>query len=446
MSLFGRLGSLFFLRRHPQGGSGIASSQPSSQSSPPPSAQPSQSSNLPQPRIKTLSELEQELEAASIQRYAQTLRPVARPRRKNGFKALIGWAVVLGLPVGVVWFVNLPFPPVRRPIAHHAPILLVPSYMNMDYHYRQAIVQAEQASQLLNQPTTPADIDLGAQKIEQAQASLDQLPIWLWDELPGYRYWWYSSRLSYSRFNSTRAELGRLQAKVFQERNAQTALFEAEQALATAKQNYLQAATSTDRQLTLSAWRAALDQINQISSQTLAGRNAQQRLVTHQREFQDIVGLAAGNERVATLIEVAREFAGKAAQAGQNPPHSVEEWQQVESLWQEAIARLERIPQDDLAGYAEAQRLLATYRANIEQIKVRRLQEQNSVAAFQSAQFKIQRLQESIPDDPSRIDRNYTISQLQGIINELERVNNGTTVYPEAQQLLLSAKNKLNQF
>jgi hypothetical protein len=37
------------------------------------------------------------------------------------------------------------------------------------------------------------------------------------------------------------------------------------------------------------------------------------------------------------------------------------------------------------------------------------------------------------------------ISQIQSIINQLEKVQNGTTTYQKAQQLLLSAQNKLKQ-
>jgi hypothetical protein len=43
-------------------------------------------------------------------------------------------------------------------------------------------------------------------------------------------------------------------------------------------------------------------------------------------------------------------------------------------------------------------------------------------------------------------NRSYTISQLQSIINTLKQVQNGTTVYLEAQSQLLSAQNKLSQF
>lgn len=392
---------------------------------------------------KTLAELEQEIEAKSAQPHP--IRSAAKPHRAGLLSKLVWTGILLGVPIGALWLVNQPYPLIRRPIARHAPILLAPSYMSMDNHYRQAISLVQQSTQLIDRATAPADIDLGAQKIEQAQASLDKLPVWIWEELPGYRYGWSSWRLSYSGFNSARAEIGRLQSKAFQERNAQTALFNAEQALSNAKSNYQQAKTVTDKQSTIAIWRTALSQLEQVSTQTLAGQTAQQKLTAYRHDFQETVGLAAGNEQAATQIEIARQYAWKAAQAGQNPPHSVAEWQQVESLWQEAIVRLKQVPADDLAGYAEAQTLLVEYQTNLGQIQIRKQTEQASVAALQTAKNRIQTLQASLPDDPSRLDRNDTVSQLQGIINQLEEVKSGSTVYLEAQALLLNAKNKLDR-
>jgi hypothetical protein len=145
------------------------------------------------------------------------------------------------------------------------------------------------------------------------------------------------------------------------------------------------------------------------------------------------------------LIEAARQFSWQAAKAGQNPPHPVAEWQQVEKLWQQAINRLEQVPKEDLAGYAEAQRLLAQYNTNLGQVQIRRQAEQDSTDALQRAQSQIETLLAYTPTDAQSLDRNRTISQIQGIINELEKVQNGTTSYLKAQELLLSANNKLKQ-
>jgi hypothetical protein len=79
------------------------------------------------------------------------------------------------------------------------------------------------------------------------------------------------------------------------------------------------------------------------------------------------------------------------------------------------------------------------------QVKIRRQAEQDSVIALQQAQRRIESLLNSTPTDANSVNRNRTISELQGIINNLEKVQNGTTVYLKAQELMLSAKNKLNQ-
>jgi hypothetical protein len=340
----------------------------------------------------------------------------------------------------MIWFVNLPYPVIRRPVAQTAPILLLPSYISMDNHYRQAIASTEQAEQLINNATSPADIDLGEEKLEQAQESLDALPIRFLNDFPEYRSWWYDWRFSYSQFDNARRRVGPLEAKVFQEKNAQAALLDAEQALNAAKQQYQQAATQVDKGLAIAAWQTALDQLATIPGQTLAGKMAQQKYVTAERDFAAIVGVAAGNERTSAMIEAARGFAWEAAKAGQNPPHSVEQWQQVENLWLRAIQGLERVPDDDLIGYAEAQQLLAEYNANLGEIRVRRENERISVVALQSAKDQIARLNNFVDGDVG-----YIASQLREIINDLEKVKGGTTAYLEAQELLLFANNKLNQ-
>lgn len=411
----------------------------------PQTTQPPTQGALAKPPIKSLTELEQELEAAML-----TAHPVARTRssvRQVGKTALF-LSVALGIPAAVLGVANLPYAPIRYPMARHAPILLLPSYMSADQHYRQAITHLEQAKQLINGATTAADIDLGAESLMQAQKSLDALPIWLWDGLPNYRYRWYDWRFSPSSLNAARIEAGRLQSKVFQERNAQTGLVAAEQALATAKQNYQQSFQQPNRQIqqqsAIQSWQAALDQLAQLPPQTLAGKVATQKLAAYQRDFQEVVGLASGGQQTASLIDAARQFGARAAQASQNPPHSVAEWRRVESLWQDAIARLQQVRSTDV-NYGAAQALLAEYTDNLEQIRVRTSTESQSAQALASAEAKINRLIATLPDQAGAADRNRVIAQLQAIITELEQVQPGTTAYLDAQSLLLSAQNRLTQ-
>ncbi|MBW4648711.1 MAG: hypothetical protein KME06_08410 [Kastovskya adunca ATA6-11-RM4] len=426
---------LKFLRRKTPNSVGI---DPSIQSTQPVILKPSAPSGSP--AKKSLATLAKEAEAQYYATYPDKPSKPAKSKRGGVLNKLIWAAVLIGIPVGVVYIANLPYPVIRRPVVRTAPILLLPSYINIEENYRQAIASVEQAQQLIERPTSQADLESGEQKVKEAQKHLDALPMWFIDDWREYSLW-YDWRFSPYGFYTARKQVGELQAKVFQEKNAQVLLVQSEQALNAAKQQYQQASTPTDKQLAIAAWHSAIDQLQQIPSTTLAGRTAQSKRENYQRDFKDIVGLAAGNERISTLIAAAQQFSFRAAQMGQNPPHSVDEWEQVENLWRDAINRLERISSDDLAGYAQAQRLLAEYKTNLGQISIRKQAEANSVRAFERAQSQIESLQRyastSSPD--------YTISQLSGIINELRKVQNGTTVYLETQNLLLSAQNKLNQ-
>ena len=427
------------LRKNSQNNSGI---DPSIQSKQPVVLKTSSSPLQAKP--KTLAELEKEMEAE-----AQVLRPhkltPSTAKAKRGVVSKIIWAAMLiGVPVSVVWMANLPYSVVRRPVARAAPLLLLPSYMSMDSHYRQAIASVEQANQLIDNATSPADLDLGEQKVKETQKHLDALPVWFLDDWPQYTYW-FGWRFSLYEFQTARARIGQLEAKVFQEKNAQTLFMQGENALNIAKQQYQQASTPADKQAAIAAWQAAIDQLEQIPSQTLAEKTAQKKLDAYKRDFKEVVGLAAGNERISTLIEAARQFSWQAAKVGQNPPHTVAQWEQVQNLWQQAIDRLEEVPSQDLAGYAEAQKLLATYETNLGEVKIRQQAEQESVYALEQAQRQIESLLASTPSNIKAVERNRVVSQLQSIITQLEKVQNGTTAYLKAQELLLSAQSKLNQ-
>jgi hypothetical protein len=403
------------------------------------------------PQPKTLQELEKEiaLEAQVISTHVQKPTPIAVVKRslQQTCQKLIWTGVLVGIPVGAIALINLPYAPIRRPVAQTVPILLTPSYISMDHNFRQGVANVEAAKQLIDGATAPADLALGEQKLNQAQKNLDQLPTWVWSELPNTSsWWWYDWRLNRLGLNQSRADLGRLQGKLFQEKNAQTMLNQAEQTLKTAEQQYKQAKTPVEQQIALSAWQTGLDQIQQVATQTLAGKMAATKIAAAQRDFEAIGGLITSNQNSLSLINAAKEFSWQAAQASQHPPHTVTEWQQVLNLRQKAIQRLEQVSPQDKTGYAAAQRLLADYEAQQGQIKVRQATEAQAVRSFEQAQAQINRLIENTPRDIKQIDRSSTASQLQQIVLQLETIDNGTTVYPEAQNLLLLAQRKLQEW
>ena len=154
-------------------------------------------------------------------------------------------------------------------------------------------------------------------------------------------------------------------------------------------------------------------------------------------------GVATGSVRADNLIEAAKEFALTAAVASQKPPHSAESWQKIADLWQQAIERLSLIAFDN-PGYLDAQTKLAEYQNNLGTTKIRLKAEQESVEAFNQAKSLFAKFQtnlNSISQNPG-----YGLGYLQEIINQLESVKPGTTVYPEAQKWLQSARKKQKEW
>lgn len=351
----------------------------------------------------------------------------------------IKWAAIfLTTSAGLLWVINLPYPMIRLPIAKLAPVLLLPSFISMDYHYREMINSVEQADQLINNATSFADIERGSEKVKEAQNHLNNLPVWFLGYYPQsyYSIFGFSWHFTLDEFQQARRNVARIDAKVFQEQNALASFNQAEQALDTAKQEYEK---TQDKEKAIASIQAAIDTLEQIPTQTLAGKTAQVKLVAQKREFAKIASRSESNYQTGTLIEAAKIFALQAAQLSQNPPHTAEEWQQIEKLWQEAIDKLTDINVKD-TDYLQAQTLIATYQTNLGIIKTRSIAEVDSQAALKQANEEIQQL---IAYSPS--DRQLLKARLQGVINQLRTVQSGTTSYVEAQQLLLLAQNKLNQ-
>jgi len=342
---------------------------------------------------------------------------------------------------GSLYVLNLPYPMIRWPVARLAPALLLPSFISMDYHYRQAVSLAEQADQLVNQPTSAQDLRLGATKVNAAQRHLDALPVWFLGYAPQYSGFWHGWRFTFDEFRAARTNIGRLEAKLFQEKQAQTLLNQADQALQAAQQQYQQSQTVQERSTAIAAWQAALDLLAQIPSETLAGRMAQTKLLAHNRDFQQVAGWAAGSQRSGTLMEAAQAFAQAAAKASANPPYTATEWTEIEQLWQTGMERLQLIPVED-PGYGDAQKLLAAYQTQLGEVRVKRETELNAVETLQQSQDLIQSL---VMAAPTRLDHNQLRGQLQEIMTQLESVPTQTTAYPEAQRLFQLAEQKLAQ-
>ncbi|MCC3532006.1 MAG: hypothetical protein JGK21_30650 [Microcoleus sp. PH2017_22_RUC_O_B] len=376
----------------------------------------------------------------------EALKAAVKANRAPGlFDKILLAGGLLGAGAGVIWLINLPFPMIRWPVANTMPILLLPSFISMDYNYRQAIALVEQSDQLVNKATAAADFDLGETKVKEAQKHLDALPVWFLGYYPK-RYCSFSRctwRFTLDEFEASRKNIGRMDVQIFQQKNAFTELDRVEQTLNAAKQQYQQAKTAVDRQKASGNWQSAIDRLNQIPAETLAGKTAKQKLQAAERDFQAMGGIATGSVRADNLIEAAKEFALSAAVASQKPPHPAAQWEQIAGLWEEGINRLKMIPVDN-PGYLDAQTKLAEYQKNLGISQIRLQAEKDSEKALQEAKSLLANLQNNL-NSPSQNSGN-SLGQLQQIINQLESVKPGTTVYPESQKWLQSARKKQQEW
>ena len=376
----------------------------------------------------TYEELKAEIEDIFPEFDPQILRRAAKANRQSRKLRLLGIAAI-----GTM---------IRWPVSRTMPLVLLPSYLSMNRNYRQAISLVEQADQLVNQATSSQDIDLGTEKVAQAQTHLDQLPVWFLGYYPRTYCTWMSCtwRFTYDEFATARKDIGRMEAKVFQEENALTLLAEGTTAVDAAMQEYQAAAETQPKMAAAADWQAGMDLLNEIPPETLAGRLGQTKLTAYQRDFSQVSGLLAGGNRTSTLIEAAEQFAWTASTEAQNPPHSVESWARIAGLWQQAIARLEQVPVED-AGYTEAQAKLADYQNKLGYVEEQQISEQRSQQALDAALAKNTDLGKRV----SSLDQAAYASELQSIVNDLNKVAAGTTAYEPAQQLLRAVQARLQE-
>ena len=344
--------------------------------------------------------------------------------------------------VGLVWLLNLPYPMIRRPVAKTAPFILLPSYLRMDRNYRQAISKVEQADQLVNQATSLADLELGQEKVNQAQKHLDALPVWFLGYEPQmYRtFFSFGWKFTFDEFQAARARIGRMDAKIFQEINAFEKLEQAKQEIQQAKQNYQQAQDASTKQKAIAGWQAGIDLLAQLPDRTVAKKQANASYQAYLRDFQQLSGLFAGNNRANKIIAVAEQFYTKAHNSCPDSSHSVSRWQQCAKLLGKAIAILENVPLED-AGYLKTQTLLATYEAELGEMSIRQQEEELSQQAYESAQNMITNLPKSIHE----YNRDRTAKEILSIINKLEKVKPQTTVYQKSLTMMNFAEKKLKQ-
>ena len=351
-------------------------------------------------------------------------------------------ALGLGTVVGAIWVLNLPYPMIRRPVAKTAPIILLPSYLKMDRNYRGAVARVEQADQLVNRATSLADLQLGQEKVDLAQKNLDALPVWFLGYEPQmYRtFFSFGWKFTLDEFEAARAKVGRMDARIFQEINAYTKFEQAKNEIEQAKQKYQQAEDNAVKQQVVSAWQAGIDKLNQLPKGTVAKEQANASYEAYIRDFRQISGLIAGNNRTNKVIAVAQQFHNKAMSSCAYPPHSANRWQECINLLGRAVKMLGKVTLED-DGFLETQTLQATYEAELGEMRIRQQEEASSQTAYNSAQQMITDLPKSV----NEYNRDRVAKDILRIIDRLEKVKPQTTIHADAIIMTNFANKKLQQ-
>jgi hypothetical protein len=370
------------------------------------------------------------------------LRRAAKANQGPGVLAWMGWgAVGLAGLGGVVWVLNLPYPPVRYAVADKAPLLLLPSFISMDHHYRGAIAAVEQADQYVNEATSAADLEQGAAQVTIAQDHLDHLPVWFLGYYPRAYCTLFGCtwRFTLDEFEGARKSVARMEAQIFQEKNAQTALTEALGAIEAARARYDQTPTGSEALGAIRDWRSGLDRLREIPTQTLAGEQAQLKLEASARDFEETVGAAADQERSVNAVVVAKGYALEATKLVQAAPHPVAVWQQAQAMMDRAIAELNAVQRED-ADYVSAQEKRAEYEAVRSAWEIRKQAETDATRQFQQIEREISQWRDRAsrqPNDPA------LVAQLEDLLDDLKSIPAGTTVSDPAQDLAKYAGDRL---
>ncbi|MDE5103439.1 MAG: hypothetical protein O4807_10795 [Trichodesmium sp. St19_bin2] len=149
------------------------------------------------------------------------------------------------------------------------------------------------------------------------------------------------------------------------------------------------------------------------------------------------------NEHLETIRQALRNGA-QAAQKSKGLPLPIEDWIEIQSLWQEAIALLEKVPEDSRA-YPFAKNKLQQYRKYLVAIKGRLTSEEEAnqklIAAKKLAQLaETREVIAQFPESWKSVHSNW-----KDALDKVSKIPQQTTAYLKAKNLLPQYKKKLQQ-
>lgn len=140
-----------------------------------------------------------------------------------------------------------------------------------------------------------------------------------------------------------------------------------------------------------------------------------------------------------------RRLAWEAAVMVQNPPHSVNTWQEAKVKWRRAIRLLEKIPSDSDV-FQQAKDKLTTYQTNYKAIDTRLTAEQNAENQLEAAQTAAWQAAVTVQNPPHSLKVWQRASQKwEEAIGLIEQIPDTTSAFAKSQEKLPTYRNNYRE-
>ncbi|HEY9296190.1 MAG TPA: hypothetical protein VIQ31_07420, partial [Phormidium sp.] len=188
-----------------------------------------------------------------------------------------------------------------------------------------------------------------------------------------------------------------------------------------------------------SLWKQSTALLKQVPKTSPVYPLAQNKLLNYRDNSGEINQRIKLEETSENRIVAAKQ-AAQTAEMRQVSARALENWQEVEAIWEKATATLSSIPKT-VTGYEEAQELLESYEAKLAMVRDRRNQERVSANIY-SQSLTLASLAQS---QEQRNQWSEAVSSWRRALTYAQQVPKGTFYYPQAQPLIDSYSSALNQ-
>jgi tetratricopeptide (TPR) repeat protein len=188
-----------------------------------------------------------------------------------------------------------------------------------------------------------------------------------------------------------------------------------------------------------SLWKQSVALLKQVPKTSPVYPLAQEKLLNYRDNSVEINQRINLEETTKNRIVAAKQTA-QTAELRQVSARSLENWQEIESIWQKAIATLASIPKT-VTGYEEAQQLLDSYQTKLATVRDRRNQERISANIYNQSLT----LASLAQNQEQRNQWSEAVSSWRRALTYAQQVPKGTFYHPQAQPLIDSYTSALNQ-